>query len=586
MMEIAIDAVPARVARMADAAPGAVALRAPGSTLDYAGLIARADALAGALAAAGAGRGALIAVCLDRGFDQIVALLATWRTGAAFLPLDPAWPDLRLRAILDDAGCDLVVADASGAARLAESGMAVVAPDAAEPFPAAASSASGDLAYVVYTSGSTGAPKGVEITHANLAALVDWHLAAFAVTADDRATHLAGLGFDAAIWEVWPYLCAGASVTPIDGAARTSGTILRDRLIAERITIAFAPTALADELTLLDWPADAALRLLLTGADRLHAHPRAGLPFPLVNNYGPTECTVVATSGIVAPGGSGMPTIGRAIAGTIVEITDEDGTPVAAGTIGEIRIGGAGVARGYRGRPDLTADRFVVRDGRRFYRSGDRGALLPTGEIAYHGRIDDHAKVRGHRVEPGEVAAMLRTHPAVRAAAAAVRTDTLVGYVVPAAETPGAEALGTWLAERLPDYMVPGAFVRLDALPLGPNGKLDPAALPAPSDANRLPAAGFATPETPAQTRLCAILGEVLGHGPVGIDDNFFLLGGHSLLGTQMVLRAGAAFGVEVTLRHLFLAPTIRQLAALIEGLVLEAIEQMSETEAARRVAR
>jgi amino acid adenylation domain-containing protein len=573
--------------------PATIALRAACGTMTYGDLAVRAGHLATRLRMVGIGPESLVAIWLDRSFDQIVSALAVWMAGGAFLPLDPAWPDARLRMIVGDARCALVIGDADAAVRLGGSAPQVVAPDqspiAAATLPAIAS---GSLAYVIYTSGSTGTPKGVEITHANLDALIAWHGEAFAVTSADRGSHLAGLGFDAAIWEIWPYLAAGASVSLIGEPARTSGAMLKDWLLAERITVAFAPTALADELIAADWPSNTPLRLLLTGADRLLTHPRPGLPFALVNNYGPTECTVVATSAIVPPGvgADTLPPIGYPIAGTTIHLLDEAGRPVAGGAIGEILIGGAQVARGYRGRPDLTAERFVMLDGERVYRTGDRGAWLADGQIAYHGRLDDQAKIRGHRIEPEEIASTLRRHPAIAAAAVMARAGDdgeahLVAYLVGAGDLPDGEAMNLWAAERLPDYMVPASFVRLDALPLTANGKIDRAALPPPSPANTLAAAGFAAPETPAEQRLADILGDVLGRGPVGIDDNFFLLGGHSLLGTQVVLRAGDAFGVDLTLRHLFLAPTIRQLALLIEEMVLAMIDAMSDDEARQRAA-
>jgi amino acid adenylation domain-containing protein len=582
---------PALLESIARQDSAAIALRAAGGTMTYGELDSRANRLAARLQALGIGPERLVAICLERSFDQIVSVLAVWKAGGAFLPLDPAWPDARLRSIVADADCALVIGGDDTANRLGADGPAVILPgDAHDAAPIEAARNDPDrLAYVIYTSGSTGAPKGVEITHANLAALIAWHVDAFGVTARDRGTSLAGLGFDASIWEIWPYLQAGASISLIDEAARTSGPLLRDWLIAERATIAFAPTALADELVAMDWPVDAALRILLTGADRLLAPPQAGLPFALVNNYGPTECTVVATSATIPAGTESdrLPPIGHPIAGTQIHILDGEGAPAAAGTIGEIYIGGAGVGRGYRGRPDLTAERFVMRDGKRLYRTGDLGALLGDGQIAYHGRTDDQLKIRGHRIEPEEITAALRQHPAVRAgtvtaSASADGAAQLVAYLVlEADEQPSAEDIGAWLADRLPDYMVPGTFVRLDALPLNASGKIDRAALPPPGTANALAAAGFAAPETPAQQRLAEILADVLGRGPVGIDDNFFLLGGHSLLGTQVVLRAGEAFGVEITLRHLFLAPTIRQLATLIEDIVLRMIDAMSDDEAA-----
>lgn len=604
MLDPAADAAPAwhlatvpapdLIARAAQAAPDAPALLAACGTLTHGALEDQAGRAAAWLRSLGVGAGDLVGICLERSFDQLVMALGAWRAGAAYLPLDPAWPDGRLRLIVEDAACAVVIARGEGKARLASVPARVEALDGDLPAThaiAATPTAPDALAYVIYTSGTTGRPKGVEITHGNLAHLIAWHNETFAITADDRGSHLAGLGFDASVWEVWPYLCAGASVALAPDAVRTATAQLQAWLIAQGVTVAFVPTALAQELVRDDWAAGARLRYMLTGADRLLGRPRAGLPFPLVNNYGPTECTVVATSAIVPPAAqeAGMPAIGRPIGATTVHILNADGAPVAAGEQGEIVIAGPSVARGYRHRPELTAQRFVTIGGERAYCTGDRAAWRADGQIAFHGRVDDQVKVRGHRVEPEETASVLRAHDAVRAAAvvaapAADGGDMLVGYVVADAGTT-AETLRDHLAQTLPDYMIPSAFVAMEDLPLTANGKLDKAALPTPDAGNALAAAGFADAQSPVEQRLVAILEGVLGRSGVGVDDNFFLLGGHSLLGTQVVLRAGEAFGVELTLRDLFQAPTIRQLALRIEELVFSMIDAMSDDEAQARAA-
>ena len=285
-----------------------------------------------------------------------------------------------------------------------------------------------NLAYVIYTSGSTGEPKGAEVTYGNLLNLIFWHRSAFGVTASDRASHLAGLGFDASVWEVWPYLTAGASVALVDETTRTSPDLLRRFIVDEKINVAFVPTALAEPMIAADWPADTALRFLLTGADTLHGRPRTSLPFTLVNNYGPTECTVVATSGPIEAVGDSqeLPPIGMPIANTKIYLLDEKRQPVAAGEVGEIYIGGTGVGRGYRNRDTLTAERFLPDPFRpvpdaRMYRTGDLGRLRQDNQIGFHGRVDNQEKIRGHRVEPEEIAAALNRHSQVMSCAVVAR---------------------------------------------------------------------------------------------------------------------------------------------------------------------
>lgn len=583
----------------ADRNPDGVALRTNGAQLTYRELISRVDSLADEMADVGVDRDVPVGICLERSFDYVIALLAASRAGGAFMPLDPGWPAERLRFVLDDARAPVLVTSSSHRVQLTDARWTVLSPEAKTwPQRNRRSRPRGlvdptNLAYIIYTSGSTGKPKGVEITHANLLSLISWHQEAFGVTAGERASCVAGLGFDAAVWEIWPYLSVGASVSLPDETVRTSSEALRQWLIDEKINIAFVPTPLAERMIAAPWPRDTVLRILLTGGDTLHIPPIAGLPFAVVNNYGPTECTVVATSGVVEPTdeNASMPSLGRAIMGAQIHILNEHAQPVCPGEVGEIYIGGTGVGRGYRGRPELTAERFVAdpfapHDGQaRLYRTGDLGRFLPDGQIAFLGRQDNQVKIRGHRVELEEISAALDHHPLIAQSAVvlcgAEPEMRLVAYVVARSHaTPDARELRDFLASRIPEHMQPSTFVGVLSLPLSASGKLDRAALPPPTAANTLLDAEYTPPSSVVEDKLAAIVAELLRLDHVGVEDNFFLLGGHSLLGTQLVLRARDTFGADVTLRDLFQAQTVAKLAAKIEQRIVERLEQMSDEEA------
>jgi amino acid adenylation domain-containing protein len=584
--------VPQLVAMQAATAPEAPALGGPAGVLSHGDLHARATALAGRLAALGIGRNALVAVVVPRSPDLVVAALGAFYAGAAYLPLEPSSPRERLRFVLDDATPAAVLVGSGSAVDVPDGPWAVVPVECAASdgdaglVPPAVSDAE-DLAYVIYTSGSTGRPKGVEITHAALLNLVTWHCRAFAVVPGDRAMQYASPGFDAAVWEIWPYLTAGASLHFPQDALRHDPERLRDWMVREAITIGFLPTPVAERAVALDWPPGTALTRLLTGGDTLHGYARPGLPFTLVNNYGPTETTVVATSGVVpwALGdGAALPSIGRPIDNTEIHVLDEGLEPVPPGEVGELYIGGAGLARGYRHRPDLTAERFVpdpfrAEPGARLYRTGDLGRFLPDGRLAFLGRADEQIKVRGFRVEAGEVVAALNALPEIATSAVDARNDgrgthALVAWVVPAAGAAlNAVALRTALAATLPDYMLPSRFVAVEALPLTVNGKVDRQALPAPDDANTVRDGVLVAPRSPIEEQLAAMVGGLLNGAAVGATDNFFLAGGHSLLGSQLVARIRDAFEVDVPLRAVFEHPTVEALAAEVERAILDAIE-------------
>jgi len=575
------------VASRARKAPDALAVMQGPHPLTYGGLERQANRVAAHLSTLGVGRDVVVGLCLPRSFEMVIGALGIMKAGGAYLPMDPAYPSERLAFMLRDARAPVLVTSRDLAPQLADVGSTPVYldpptlaryPDAAGSAPAAPA----DLAYVIYTSGSTGTPKGVEITHAGLANLVAWHTHTFEVTAADRASHVAGLGFDAAVWELWPYLAAGASVHLAEEATRISAELLREWLLARRITIGFVPTPLTERLlaSAAEWPADTSLRILLTGGDTLHHFPRPGLPFQLVNNYGPTECTVVATSARVDPsdGSSILPPIGRAIAGACIRLLDQRLQPVRPGEPGQLCIGGAGLARGYRHRPDLTAERFVPDrfaddPGARLYLTGDLARQLPDGQYAFLGRMDDQIKIRGYRVEPDEISSVLNRHPDVVESVVAAQEEggekRLVAYVVSAPDSELTySGLREFLRGSLPEYMIPSAFVRLERLPVTANGKVDRAALPAPESANTLQDdEASAPPVSETELRIAEIVGELLHLDEIDVEDNFFMLGGHSLLGAQLIARLRQSFGVDIALRSLFEAPTVAALAAEVERL-------------------
>jgi amino acid adenylation domain-containing protein len=590
--------VPQLVAQQAIRNPCRTAVVGDATELTYGELDARANQLAHYLHTLGVRPGVHVGVCMPRSALNVVAALAVLKAGGAYLPLDPSYPQDRLSFILRDAEAPVVVTDESVFYNLPKGSWWPVMVDrdteaiAKHPTDAPPTTASPEkLAYVIYTSGSTGTPKGVQVTHDNLLNLVFWHQNAFAVTPEDRATQLASFGFDAAVWELWPHLTAGAAVYVTPELIRNSPELLRDWLVSREITISFVPTPLAERLLLLDWPAHTQLRLLLTGADTLHHYPRTGLPFQLVNNYGPTEATVVATYGVIPPmPQADRPAIGRPIDNTQIHICDESLNLVPAGEVGEIYIGGAGVARGYVNSPDLNSQKFVPdifsdQPGARLYRTGDLARWLPDGQLAFVGRADNLIKIRGYRIEPSEIVSVLNTHPAIQASAVVARDDgnlRLLAYVVVNGRRPTSGELRSLVRRQLPDYMVPAGFIAMQALPLTPNGKIDRDALPAPDDANKLSDEDFAAPRTVLEEKVAAIVANLLGLGRVGVDDNFFLIGGHSLFGTQLIARIRDSFGVNLPLRSIFESPSPSQLAEEIERLMVAKVESMSEDEVQR----
>ncbi len=596
--------LPEMIAAQAARTPDAVALTCDGELVSYAELDTRAGRLAGRLADLQAGPESVVAVCLERGVAMVVALLAVWKAGAAYLPVDPELPAERVSYLLDDAGVALAVTSAACARVLPGEATAVVLDDPATADLLAGAPAAdpagrllpGHAAYVMYTSGSTGAPKGVVVPHAGIVNRLMWMQDWFDLQPGERVLHKTPFGFDVSVWELfWPLVRGAVMVVAAPGGHRdpayVAGLIREERVG----TAHFVPSMLEAFLAAPQAAGCAWLRRVVCSGEALGAGVRDrfasvfGERAGLFNLYGPTEASVDVTGCKVRAGESGMVPIGRPVANTRVFVLDEWLGPVPAGVAGELYLAGAQLARGYAGRPGLTADRFVadpfdVNGGGRLYRTGDVVRWTGDGDLAFLGRADEQVKIRGFRVEPGEVEAILADSPQVAQAAVIAREDApgdqrLVAYVVPAAgaaehmagDTAAGDALSAqvraFAALRLPGYMVPSAVVLLDGLPLTPNGKLDRKALPAPDPAPR----ARADAATALEGHICSVFAEVLGLESVGVEDDFFALGGHSLLAVRAVARLKQR-GVSLTLRDIFAAPTV---SGLMEGLSLSSLRDV-----------
>ncbi|MFI1179868.1 amino acid adenylation domain-containing protein [Streptomyces sp. NPDC020799] len=570
-VEVVRERVDRLFERHARAQPDAVAVRTPDSTLTYAALDRAAGQVAAGLRAAGAGPGSLVATCLPRGADLVTAQLAVLKSGAAFVPLDPAHPPSRLNAVLAEARPLLTLADREHLAVLEGGRVETLGGLRHTRAPHTRATGPDDLAYVIHTSGSTGRPKGVLVGHQALANLVTWHRDEFGLGPGDRTTLVAAPGFDASVWEIWSALSAGATVEVPDAETVLSPAGLRSWLAEQRITVAFLPTPLLERMADTLWPAGSALRVVLTGGDRLHAPGGHPLPFRLVNNYGLTETTVVATSGTVAPH-EALPGIGQPIAGTEAHILDAELRPVPVGVPGELYLGGAGLARGYLGQPALTADRFVPHPygrtpGARLYRTGDLVRRRTDGSLDFLGRDDDQVKVRGIRVEPAEIENALRAHPGVREAVVVAGETEILAYVVPAeGDTTGLTGLHGHAARHLPRHMRPRGYFVLPSVPLTANGKTDRTALA--QDARELapPATGRRLPATPLERTVAEAWARALGHESFGTEDNFFDVGGHSLLLAAVRDRLAAGLGGAVRIADLYAYPTVAALARRLAG--------------------
>ncbi|MCP4661239.1 MAG: amino acid adenylation domain-containing protein, partial [bacterium] len=576
--------------RWAERTPEVPAVSFEGEEMSYRELNARANRLAHRLRELGVGPEVVVGMCLERGMEMVVAILAILKAGGAYLPLDPAHPPQRRRFMADDAGIGiLVTAGGLWDAGEGQEGL-IVLDDAGERQrlaersgvnPSEAVSAVSS-AYVIYTSGSTGRAKGTVITHGNVirlfAATEPW----FDFGPGDVWTLFHSYAFDFSVWEIWGALIYGGRLVVVPDEVRRSPRDFYELLEREGVTILNQTPAAFRQLVEAEGEIAAAgrLREVIFGGEavdlvslgpwfRRHGERRPRL----VNMYGITETTVHVTYRPLGEGDlrrPGSSPIGVAIPDLPVVLVDAGLRPVSIGVPGEIVVAGAGLARCYLGRPALTAERFVPnpfsrQPGERLYRSGDLARTLPDGGLEYLGRIDHQVQIRGFRIELGEVEAVLLEHSGVRQVVAVLRGEPgdkrLVGYVVPAAEPPPAGELGAFLRRRLPDYMMPQAFVFLDALPLTPNGKVDRRALPAPSGERPELEEAFVAPRNPVEEQLAEIWGQVLGLERVGVHDNFFQIGGHSLLATQVASRVRHELGVELPLALVFETPTIAGLA-------------------------
>ncbi|MGW0881237.1 amino acid adenylation domain-containing protein [Streptomyces sp. NPDC002671] len=579
--------------------PHAPAVTFAGESLTYAQLDEDSTKLAALLRAGGAAPGVLVAVHAHRSLRQMVALLAVLKSGAAFLPLDPDQPAERIQQILDEAGPRLVLSDT--ALDLPESGgPALLRLDeldwSAEPGDRLAPvTGRDDLIYVLYTSGSTGRPKGIAMRHGPLANLLAWQTAAFPFTPDDRVLQFSPLHFDVCMQELFGTWAAGGTVVLVDADTRRDAMRLLPYLREQDVSRLFLPFVALQQLVEVAaardlWPTT--LRDVFTAGEQLQVTEELRTFFTrtgagLHNQYGPSEAHVITSHTLQGPPGEWepLPAVGRPVDNVRVHVLDPHGVPVPQGVAGEVCVAGPCLARGYLHQDALTAEVFVAdpfTEGELMYRTGDLARYRADGTLEYLGRMDHQVKVRGFRVEPGEVTAVLMGHPGVKEAVVEARgsgvAQALIAWVVPGGDLPGTEELRRHCAERLPEYMVPTVFVPLDALPLTIAGKVARKLLPEPERAQPT----GREPDTPLEKSVAAVIAEVLGVERVGCDDDFFQLGGHSLAATRVALRLSAEHGVELTARAVFARPTVAGLAENVEVLLWAAAQPAADTDGDR----
>ncbi len=560
--------------------PQAIAVVFEQQQLSYKELDERSNQLAHYLRNKGVNNETLVPICMHRCPEMIIGMLGILKAGGAYVPIDPAYPGERVKYMMDDtaASCAISRADiklpAMGGIEIiridvdwpAISQQPLTKPED-KPTPC-------QLVYVIYTSGSTGQPKGVMIEHRNLMNLVSWHNHEYKVSGTSRATAMAGVGFDAFGWEVWPYLSAGASLYIIDDSKRLSVSALLAYFISNRITHSFIATAVVQEFANASRNQSLPLRYLLTGGDKLSISSLEGIGYAFVNNYGPTENTVVASNYFLSQKDElKIPPIGKPISNTTIYILNESNKLVPTGVSGEICIGGAGLARGYWNRAELTAEKFIDdpfsnAEGSRLYKTGDLGRWLPDSNIEYLGRIDEQVKIRGYRIELGEIETVLQQSGLVKQAVVLSREDkignkSLVGYII-AKEGFDHQNILSYLKDRLPAYMVPGLWVEMEKFPLTANGKIDKKSLPAPGEERSLNNQ-YVAPRNELETKLALIWQELLGIEKVGVEDNFFESGGNSLLAMKMVSYIERDLLVAVPIQLLFQFSRISDLSRYLE---------------------
>lgn len=579
--------------------PDAVAVMSGNETMTYRELNHRANQCARYLQQKGVGIDSLVGVNVDRSFKMIVGLLGILKAGAGYVPLDPNYPSDRLAFMIEDAKLSVILTKQHLAESLPENGAEFILLDsdwetitAQNERNLSASVDPKNIAYVIYTSGSTGKPKGVMITHQSV---VNHNLAAarmFELTPADRVLQFASINFDAAVEEIFPTLLCGATIVMRDGdGVLPSGGELLTMVQRYNLTLLDLPTAYwhewVYEMSLLDEPVPESLRLVVVGGDKASSEKFAAWQrktssnVSWINTYGPTETTVIATAIELKNENDGWDStvelpIGRPIENTTIYILDSHMQPVPVGIPGELYIGGLCLARGYLDRPDLTAEKFVPdpfsdSPGSRLYKTGDLVRYLADGNIEFIGRVDFQVKIRGFRVELGEIETALLQHPSLRDTIVIAREEApgdkrLVAYCVPEENIEIESAdLRSHIAELLPEYMVPAAFMMLDSLPMTPNGKVDRRALPGPDYGRPELEAQYVAPRTPAEELIADLWSQVLNVEKVGAYDSFFDLGGHSLLATQLISRLRDVFQVELPLRTIFETPTVATLAQHIE---------------------